>query len=100
MWMHTSARGVCCLGGQSFYQSRVMMSCATPIETPFYMSSHIKCQKDISRHCGALDVMVDAALLAKHSRVIPACERCRAMRKDVLKTGKQRKYEHMTNSIY
>ena len=81
--------GCVALEGKVF--TRVMMSCATPIETPFYTSSHIKCPKDICRHCGALDVTVDAALLAKHSRVIPACERCRAMGKDVLKTGKTAK---------
>ena len=81
--------GETALEGKVF--TRVMMSCGTPVETPYFTSNLIKTAKDICRHCGVGNVAVEPELLAKHSRVIPSCQKCRAQGKDVLKIGKTAK---------
>ena len=71
--------------------TRLMMSCSTPVETPFYQSSMIKCPKDICRHCAAPNTVISPDLVGKFTTLIPSCDTCQAKGKGPLKAGKRSK---------
>ena len=58
---------------------RDKLTCASPVETPYYSSSFA--QLDLCSYCGNDGGLVDAELRKMYKTVLPICNDCKANRK-------------------